>query len=75
MFPYLASGKFPAYPFSFLLMSTAYYIRDRESGNLIESFSTLSEAVKKLSEFEASDEVDGTYEPNFYEIKTIPDHE
>ena len=45
-----------------------YVIRDRESGNIIESNLTLDEAQKLLSIFESQDEEDDIYEADFYEI-------
>lgn len=45
-----------------------YLIQDREAGNVIEECDTLEEAEKVLAEYEAEDEKDGTYTPDFYEI-------
>ena len=45
-----------------------YGIQDREAGNLIDVFNTLSEAKMELSRYEESDKEDGIYEPDFYEI-------
>lgn len=48
-----------------------YIIRDREAGNIIESFKTLEEAEKKLKKFEEEDKKDGIYIDNFYEITQL----
>ena len=45
-----------------------YIIRDREAGNIIEQFSTIEEAKKKLKEYENADKSEGIYTENFYEI-------
>lgn len=45
-----------------------YLIQDREAGNVIEECDTLEEAEKVLADYEAEDEKDGTYTPDFYEI-------
>lgn len=45
-----------------------YKTRDREAGNLIDEFATLEEAQDAVEQYEADDEADGTYTPNFYEI-------
>lgn len=45
-----------------------YVIRDREAGNIIDSYETKEEAKRKLDYFEYIDKQEGIYEPNFYEI-------
>lgn len=45
-----------------------YIIRDREAGNVIDSFNTLNEAKAELNAYEKEDMDDGTYTPDFYEI-------
>lgn len=45
-----------------------YKTRDREAGNLIDEFATLEEAQDAVEQYEADDEADGSYTPNFYEI-------
>lgn len=45
-----------------------YVIRDREAGNIIESFTHLSEAKKCVELFETEDRINNTFEPDFYEI-------
>lgn len=49
-------------------MKAMYVIRDREAGNVIDSFNTLEEAQMELARYEESDKQDGIYEENFYEI-------
>ena len=51
-----------------LVTAKSFYIQDREAGNKIDSFNTLSEAQKALAMYEEVDKADGTYTPNFYEI-------
>lgn len=51
------------------MTKTKYIIRDREAGNIINTFSTYKEAEKMLNEYEEQDKKDGYYTPNFYEIK------
>ena len=51
--------------------AASYYIRDREAGNVIDSFSTLDEAETALAEYEATDKAEGTYTPDFYEIHIV----
>lgn len=51
-----------------LVTTKIFYIQDREAGNKIDSFNTLSEAQKALAMYEEVDKADGTYTPNFYEI-------
>lgn len=48
-----------------------YIIQDREAGNRIDSFQSLEEAEKALSEYEESDKNENTYTPNFYEIVEV----
>ena len=45
-----------------------YVIRDREAGNTIEAFETLSECEAMLEYFENEDRKDGNYTTDFYEI-------
>jgi hypothetical protein len=51
-----------------LVTTKTFYIQDREAGNKIDAFSTLSEAQKALAMYEEDDKAEGTYTPNFYEI-------
>jgi len=51
-----------------LVTTKIFNIQDREAGNKIDSFNTLSEAQKALAMYEEVDKADGTYTPNFYEI-------
>lgn len=48
-----------------------YIIRDREAGNVIDSFNTIEQAKAELSRYEQEDEREGTYTPDFYEIVEI----
>lgn len=50
-----------------------YIIRDREAGNKIASFDNYDEAAKELENYEAEDERNEEYTPDFYEI--IEDNE
>lgn len=50
------------------LKTKTYTISDREAGNVIDRKLTLSEAEKKLKEYEEADKKDKTYTPDFYEI-------
>jgi len=45
-----------------------YIIQDRETGNVIDEFSTMTEAEKTLEDYENQDKEDGIYKPEFYEI-------
>ena len=45
-----------------------YIIRDREAGNVIDSFDTPDEAKNELMKFEKVDKKEGSYTPDFYEI-------
>jgi hypothetical protein len=49
----------------------SYNIIDREAGNVIDCFITLSEALKQLLDFEKDDKANGIFTENFYEIKEI----
>jgi len=48
-----------------------YSIRDYECGNTIVSDLTFEEAKELLKQYEETDKRDGTYTPNFYEIKEM----
>lgn len=50
------------------LQSDRYVVRSRECGVGIEAYPTLRDAVVQLNILEQEDRVNGTYEPNFYEI-------
>ena len=45
-----------------------FEIRDRQGGNVIDSFDSLEAATYPLNEYEEADKIDGIYEENFYEI-------
>lgn len=44
------------------------YTANRETGIFIEECETILEALAKIKEYEANDEKEGTFEPNFYDI-------
>ena len=52
-------------------MKTKYITQDGEAGNEIDEFSTKEEAEKAIQEYEKTDREEGSYIPNFYEIKSI----
>lgn len=45
-----------------------FNIRDRQGGNVIDSFDSLEAAMYALNEYEEADKLDGIYEEDFYEI-------
>lgn len=45
-----------------------YEVRDSEAGNVIETFATRQEAEAALEAYEKSDEEEGIYTPDFYEV-------
>lgn len=45
-----------------------FQIRDRQGGNVMDSFDSLKAATYALNEYEETDKIDGIYEENFYEI-------
>lgn len=46
-----------------------YTIKDRETNNwVLNSFATLEEAEKCITDHETMDTINGTYEPDFYQI-------
>ena len=45
-----------------------FEVRDRQGGNVIDSFDSLEVATYALNEYEETDKIDGIYEENFYEI-------
>ena len=45
-----------------------FSIRDRQCGNVIDSFDSLEAAMYTLNEYEEADKLDNIYEENFYEI-------
>lgn len=48
-----------------------YYTQDRETGTIIDEFSTLQDAEKAVKEYEQEDKENGCFEQDFYEIKEI----
>ena len=45
-----------------------FQVRDRQGGNVIDSFDSLEAATYALNEYEEADKLDNIYEENFYEI-------
>lgn len=45
-----------------------FEIRDRQGGNIIDSFDSLEAAMYALNEYEEADKLEGIYKENFYEI-------
>jgi hypothetical protein len=45
-----------------------FEIRDRQGGNVIDSFDSLEAATYALNEYEEADKLEGIYTENFYEI-------
>ena len=45
-----------------------FQVRDRQGGNIIDSFDSLEAATYALNEYEEADKIDNIYEENFYEI-------
>jgi len=50
------------------MKNSRYIIRDREAGNIIDSFNTINEARDVLIKYEECDKKEGIYTPDFYEI-------
>ena len=49
-------------------MEKRFEIRQRETGLVIESENTISEAVKTINQYEIEDENNGEYEEDYYEV-------
>ena len=45
-----------------------FEVRDRQGGNVTDSFDSLEAATDDLNEYEEADKLDNMYEENFYEI-------
>lgn len=45
-----------------------FKVRDRQGGNVIDSFESLEAATYVLNEYEEADKLEGIYTENFYEI-------
>lgn len=45
-----------------------FKVRDRQGGNVIDSFESLEAATYALNEYEEADKLEGIYTENFYEI-------
>jgi len=52
-----------------------YLVQDREAGNVIVNHCTLAEAENYVKEFEDMDKAEGSYIPDFYEIKEMETEE
>lgn len=48
-----------------------FAVRDREAGNVIEVFRSLSDAELALAQYEQDDKDNDVYSENFYEIVKI----
>ena len=48
-----------------------FKVQDREAGNVIGYFTTKEEADETVAMFEENDKEDGTYTPDFYEVKPL----
>lgn len=45
-----------------------FEVRDRQGGNIIDSFDSLEAATYALNEYEEANKLEGIYTENFYEI-------
>ena len=48
-----------------------YKVQDREAGNVIDYFFTKEDADEAVAMFEENDKEDGTYTPDFYDVKLL----
>ncbi len=48
-----------------------YATCDRETGTIIDYFDTLAAAQRAIDKYEAQDKEEGTFTPNFYDIKEM----
>ena len=48
-------------------------VRDKEAGNIITQVNSLDEGENLIEVFEADDELNHEYTPNFYEVAEIED--
>ena len=56
------------------VMTYKYNVRDKEAGNVIDTFNSYNEAEKALANYNETDMLDGIFVEDFYEItKTIND--
>lgn len=44
------------------------YVSDRETGTFIEEVESIDEGLKLIDQYEAIDQEEGNYSPNFYDI-------
>ena len=66
---YYNPAEYEASLFSRLEDNIKYITCDREAGNVIDEFATLSEAEAAICTYEEEDRANGCYEDNFYMIK------
>lgn len=52
-------------------MEKKFVVRDRETGTIIDRFSSEELAYKALAEFEEADLCEGIFEPDFYEVTPL----
>lgn len=50
-------------------MESKYRTQDRETGTLIDEFDNEQDAINAVKAYEEIDTLEGTYTPNFYEVK------
>lgn len=50
------------------MTQTIYHVQDRQAGNKIDQYDSRAEALMAIRQFEAYDQSEGIFEPNFYEI-------
>lgn len=53
------------------LLTFRYKVQDREAGNVIDYFYTKEDADEAVAMYEENDREDGTYTPDFYEVKEL----
>jgi len=46
-----------------------FYTQDSETGAIIDQFDTFEEALEAIKEYNETDKEEGTYTPDFYEVK------
>lgn len=52
-------------------VSKKFITQDRETGMVIDEFSTLKEAQAAIDRYEVEDRDNNCYTPNFYEVKEV----
>ena len=48
---------------------SAYYVQETETGAIIDTFDTFEGALEAIKEYNDTDKEEGTYTPDFYEVK------